>query len=70
MDNEADAAGAKGENMEFCRNCGGGGSLLCCDGCPSSYHPYCVNPPLTAVPEGEWHCPRCLVRCRLSSVLS
>lgn len=57
-----DESGAtKGENNEFCKNCNGGGGLLCCDGCPNSYHPYCLNPPLTEIPDGEWHCPRCLV---------
>lgn len=57
----------KGENMEYCRNCQGGGGLLCCDGCPSSYHPYCLAPPLTEIPEGEWLCPRCMVGAVLYS---
>uniref|UniRef100_A0A183E8B4 DNA helicase n=1 Tax=Gongylonema pulchrum TaxID=637853 RepID=A0A183E8B4_9BILA len=47
-------------NMEFCRICKEGGWLLCCDTCPSSFHAYCINPPLTEVPEGDWSCPRCL----------
>uniref|UniRef100_A0A915CFX8 Chromodomain-helicase-DNA-binding protein 3 n=2 Tax=Parascaris univalens TaxID=6257 RepID=A0A915CFX8_PARUN len=47
-------------NMEYCRVCKDVGWLLCCDTCPSSYHAYCMNPPLTEVPEGEWSCPRCL----------
>ncbi|KRY35153.1 Chromodomain-helicase-DNA-binding protein 3 [Trichinella spiralis] len=62
-DNDAvtskEAAPAKAGNMEFCRLCRDGGELLCCDSCPSSYHRYCLIPPLTTIPEGDWHCPRC-----------
>ncbi|KAK3592589.1 hypothetical protein CHS0354_001757 [Potamilus streckersoni] len=47
------------EHMEFCRVCKDGGELICCDSCPSAYHPQCCNPPLKGVPDGEWHCPRC-----------
>lgn len=47
-------------NMEYCRVCKDVGSLLLCDTCPSSYHAYCINPPLAEIPEGEWNCPRCL----------
>ncbi|XP_072036512.1 chromodomain-helicase-DNA-binding protein 5-like isoform X3 [Amphiura filiformis] len=47
------------EHMEFCRVCHDGGELLCCDQCPSSYHTFCLNPPLVVVPDGEWVCPRC-----------
>ncbi|EYC35781.1 hypothetical protein Y032_0985g3291 [Ancylostoma ceylanicum] len=48
-------------NMEYCRVCKGTGSLLCCDNCPSSFHAYCINPPLEEVPEDEWLCPRCTI---------
>ncbi|KRY80091.1 Chromodomain-helicase-DNA-binding protein 3 [Trichinella pseudospiralis] len=62
-DNDAvtskEATSAKAGNMEFCRLCRDGGELLCCDSCPSSYHRYCLIPPLTTIPEGDWHCPRC-----------
>ena len=47
------------DHMEFCRVCKDGGELLCCDLCPSAYHTHCLNPPVTGVPDGEWHCPRC-----------
>lgn len=49
-------------NMEFCRACHEGGSLLCCDSCPSSYHAYCIDPPLSELPASSesWACPRCL----------
>nr|XP_054768903.1 chromodomain-helicase-DNA-binding protein Mi-2 homolog isoform X3 [Lytechinus pictus] len=47
------------EHMEFCRVCHDGGELLCCEQCPSSYHIFCLNPPLRRVPEDDWVCPRC-----------
>ncbi|XP_063408580.1 chromodomain-helicase-DNA-binding protein 4-like isoform X12 [Mytilus trossulus] len=49
------------EHMEFCRVCKDGGELLCCDQCPSAYHPHCLNPPLKTIPDGDWQCPRCSV---------
>ncbi|XP_053379869.1 chromodomain-helicase-DNA-binding protein Mi-2 homolog isoform X2 [Mercenaria mercenaria] len=47
------------DHNEFCRVCKDGGELMCCDTCPSSYHPRCLNPPVKAVPDGHWICPRC-----------
>jgi len=32
-----------------------------CDKCDSPYHLGCLIPPLDAVPDGEWFCPRCLL---------
>ena len=49
------------DHMEFCRVCKDGGDIICCDSCPSAYHPHCLNPPIPGIPEGEWHCPRCSV---------
>lgn len=32
--------------------------LLCDkDGCEKGYHIYCLNPPLSRIPEGDWYCP-------------
>lgn len=50
------------EHMEFCRVCKDGGELLCCDSCTSAYHTFCLNPPLTDIPDGDWKCPRCSVK--------
>lgn len=37
--------------------------MLYCTTCPSSFHAYCISPPLTEIPEAEgWHCPRCEVQ--------
>jgi len=33
--------------------------LLACDKCDHPYHTNCLNPPLDAVPKGEWFCPEC-----------
>lgn len=35
---------------------------LLCDDCDACYHLGCLSPPLAAVPEGDWYCPRCTQR--------
>ncbi|KAJ3796343.1 regulator of chromosome condensation 1/beta-lactamase-inhibitor protein II [Lentinula aff. detonsa] len=35
-------------------------SPLECDKCDNPYHLGCLNPPLTAIPPGEWFCPKCI----------
>ena len=44
----------------FCRVCDDGGDIICCDGCPASFHLGCLTPPLSAAPEGTWLCPSCV----------
>lgn len=34
-------------------------NMLICDGCEKLYHLYCLNPPLSEVPEGDWFCKSC-----------
>ncbi len=34
--------------------------MLLCDGCNQGWHMHCLRPPLRAVPQGTWLCPRCL----------
>lgn len=55
------AARGPGANVDQCVVCGEGGRLLCCDGCPASYHAKCFDPPLSAqqLPKGAWYCPDC-----------
>ena len=58
---EALAAEAEAE-YDLCQECNGGHHpelLLLCDGCDSAYHTFCLDPPLDAVPEGDWYCPDC-----------
>lgn len=33
-----------------------GGKLLCCESCPASFHPECLN---IEMPEGCWNCNDC-----------
>ncbi|XP_023766968.1 protein CHROMATIN REMODELING 4 [Lactuca sativa] len=42
-----------------CVICDLGGDLLCCDGCPKTYHIGCLDPPLKRIPNGKWRCPNC-----------
>lgn len=30
--------------------------LLLCEECDISYHTYCLDPPLTEIPNGPWRC--------------
>lgn len=53
------------DNFEHCAACGGTGRLLCCDGCPKSFHFSCLDPPQVEVAQDEiqdedWYCPNCL----------
>ncbi|KAL5228917.1 hypothetical protein ABZP36_017182 [Zizania latifolia] len=52
--------GAKDCSDDACGACADGGQLLCCDTCPSTFHPDCLA---TQVPEGSWSCHFC--RCAL-----
>ncbi|KAM4610231.1 lysine-specific demethylase 5C isoform 2-T2 [Polymixia lowei] len=46
-----------------CRMCGRGDEdekLLLCDGCDDNYHTFCLLPPLSEPPKGNWRCPKCV----------
>jgi hypothetical protein len=48
-----------------CQVCGfpdDGSNMLLCDGCNLGWHMYCLQPPLMAVPEGDWFCEQCGVK--------
>ncbi len=50
------------ENADECRICGIEGQLLCCDGCPGSFHRTCIGMSAYAkLPEGKWLCPECKI---------
>lgn len=54
------------ENDDWCASCLQPGDLLCCDTCPKSFHYLCAEPPLDAIPEGDWRCTECRTRVRRS----
>uniref|UniRef100_A0A665T5X1 Histone-lysine N-methyltransferase NSD3 n=1 Tax=Echeneis naucrates TaxID=173247 RepID=A0A665T5X1_ECHNA len=43
-------------NVGWCFLCARGGKLLCCDSCPASFHPECLE---MEMPEGAWSCSDC-----------
>ncbi|XP_030070137.1 lysine-specific demethylase 5A isoform X2 [Microcaecilia unicolor] len=50
-------------DLYVCLFCGRGDCedrLLLCDGCDDSYHTFCLIPPLSEVPKGDWRCPKCI----------
>uniref|UniRef100_A0A671R2J9 Lysine-specific demethylase 5D n=1 Tax=Sinocyclocheilus anshuiensis TaxID=1608454 RepID=A0A671R2J9_9TELE len=50
-----------------CRMCGRGDEdekLLLCDGCEDNYHTFCLIPPLSDPPKGNWRCPKCVAECK------
>ncbi|KAL6577433.1 hypothetical protein OROMI_011709 [Orobanche minor] len=48
-------------NGDECRLCGMDGLLVCCDGCPSSYHLRCLGLNKMFIPDGSWYCPECKI---------
>ena len=43
----------------ICRKKTGDEYLLLCDGCDYGYHTFCLRPPLTSIPDGDWFCYNC-----------
>ncbi|XVF52546.1 hypothetical protein PTKIN_Ptkin05aG0027100 [Pterospermum kingtungense] len=45
-------------NDDACIICADGGNLICCDRCPSTYHPHCIF--MENIPQGAWLCSYCI----------
>ncbi|CDR97612.1 -PHD and RING finger domain-containing protein 1 [Babesia bigemina] len=51
------------DSVGGCEVCGGDNyweQMLLCDGCNLGFHLFCLNPPLTSIPPGDWYCKECL----------
>ncbi|KAG0563907.1 hypothetical protein KC19_8G068600 [Ceratodon purpureus] len=61
-----ESAGAAMEEQradQICEQCHSGAhekSMLLCDRCNRGWHLYCLSPPLSAIPHGNWYCLECL----------
>ncbi|KAI0938026.1 hypothetical protein AcV7_003336 [Taiwanofungus camphoratus] len=47
-------------HCEVCLKKDRGDEMLICDGCDCGYHMFCLDPPLTSIPKGQWFCHTCL----------
>ena len=36
--------------------------MLLCDSCDRGWHLHCLDPPLKAIPAGDWSCPKCVTK--------
>lgn len=57
-----------GYEDDVCVECNTGGTLICCDTCPRSYHQECAL--LKKIPRGNWSCPQCSAPKKTSSKAS
>ncbi|KAI0355366.1 hypothetical protein OH77DRAFT_1479882 [Trametes cingulata] len=47
-------------HCEICLKKDQGEKMLICDGCDCGFHMFCLDPPLTNIPRGQWFCHNCL----------
>lgn len=58
---KASTARRQGDKCEKCGRSDNKESILVCDSCDLGYHKQCVEPPLSQIPDYDWHCSKCLV---------
>lgn len=51
---------ATGEICQFCLRADCWDRMLLCDGCNGGYHMFCLDNPITEVPQGDWYCIDCV----------
>lgn len=51
----------------MCNRGDGDEYMLLCDGCDDAFHTYCLIPPLSEVPKGDWRCPKCVKQVRIKA---
>ncbi|THH02163.1 hypothetical protein EW026_g654 [Hermanssonia centrifuga] len=47
-------------HCEVCQKKDRGEEMLLCDGCDCGFHIFCLDPPLSSIPKGQWFCHICL----------
>jgi hypothetical protein len=58
--NHATDTSSKGCHCRVCGKNENARQILLCDLCDGEYHTYCLKPPLTQIPSGDWFCGKCL----------
>ncbi|EIW76301.1 hypothetical protein CONPUDRAFT_139698 [Coniophora puteana RWD-64-598 SS2] len=49
------------QSCEICQKKNRGEEMLLCDGCDCGFHMFCLDPPLSSIPKGQWFCHTCLL---------
>ncbi|TDL29675.1 hypothetical protein BD410DRAFT_736763 [Rickenella mellea] len=48
------------QTCEVCNKKNRETEMLLCDGCDCGFHTFCLDPPLSVIPKGQWFCDTCL----------
>lgn len=56
---EEDTKLTQEQSCEVCQKKNHDEEMLLCDGCDCGFHIFCLDPPLTSIPKGEWFCHMC-----------
>ena len=49
------------DKCEHCNKVEDRENIVVCESCELGFHKYCLDPPLTTLPDYDWHCAKCLV---------